>query len=107
MKLTSLIATFILFVAAASVLWPGPAAANEGLARADSVLAHIEVLMTEIRALKGQLSGLTGEDSLIIDHEFEYAQLRALDQVFLLIDLLAVQASMLAMTTLAANLPRK
>jgi len=75
--------TIILF-SGTSVSW-----SRDIEAQADSILTRIGVLETEIKQLRTQLPGLTGEDSLIIDHELEYAQLRALDQVFLLIDLLA------------------
>lgn len=57
-------------------------------ANPDSIMTVIGHLQTEIRYLRGQLPGMTGEDSLIIDHELEYAQLNALNQVLLLIEIL-------------------
>lgn len=66
-----------------------PALATGTNAQADSLLTRIDILHTEIVHLKAQLPGLAGDDSMIIDHELKYAQLRALDQVFLLVDFLS------------------
>ncbi len=67
----------------------GPSLAADSDALVDSLLTRIDFFKTEIGHLSAQLPGLVGEDSLIIDHELEYAQFKALDQVFLLIDVLA------------------
>jgi small conductance mechanosensitive channel len=60
--------------------------AEEADAFVDSVFARLDVLTGEIENLQNQLPGLVGEDSMIIDHEMVYAQLKAMDQVFLFID---------------------
>ncbi len=65
-----------------------PTYAANGDAEVDSLMTRIGFFKAEIVELKAQLPGLVGEDSLIIDHEMEYAQLKALEQVFHLIEYL-------------------
>ncbi len=59
-------------------------AAGAGGAVADSIMAKISIFQTDIELLNAQMPGLSGEDSLIIHHELNYAQLQALDQIYLL-----------------------
>ncbi len=63
--------------------------AQANIAEADSILTRIGLLQNNVRELSAQLPGISGEDSLIIQYELDYARLKTLDQVFLLIDFLA------------------
>jgi small conductance mechanosensitive channel len=80
---------FVVFMLLSLMGFVTPAQATNGNAPADSILTQIAIFQTEIAELKTHLPGLVGEDSLIIDHELEYAQLKALEQIFLLVDYLA------------------
>ncbi len=81
--------SLLLFALTLVFLNARPVSAAEATAQGDSILQHIKTLQVEARSLEAQLPGLSGEDSLIIAHEWEYTQLKTLDQVFLLIDFLA------------------
>ncbi len=84
LKLITLLALLVGFV---PTLAATNALANN--AEADSIITRIQFLQNDIQELSSYLPRISGEDSLIIQNELEYSRVKTLDQVFLLINLLA------------------